>query len=163
MPTSLAHAAVLSTDLQAKVGASYQPADADERTLWDGLARLEDGIRTSPQRRVAPALDAYIRGVTERLIGRPALDLRIYIMRDASLNAAMLRSGMMIVNTGLLARVRNEAQLAAVLAHEAGRYFRRHALDLYRDQRRRAPQEFPRRDELPTTPRASSFRSGAGA
>ena len=59
-------------------------------------------------------------------------------MRDASLNAAMLPSGMMIVNTGLLARVRNEAQLAAVLAHEAGHYFRRHSLDLYRDDRRKS-------------------------
>jgi len=50
----------------------------------------------------------------------------------------MLPSGMMIVNTGLLARVRNEAQLAAVLGHEAGHYFRRHALDLQRDTRRKA-------------------------
>ena len=83
-------------------------------------------------------LDAYIRGVTERLIGRPAPDLRIYVMRDASPNAAMLPSGMMIVNTGLLARVRNEAQLAAVLAHEAGHYFRRHSLDLYRADRRKS-------------------------
>jgi hypothetical protein len=42
----------------------------------------------------------------------------------------------MIVNTGLLARVRNEAQLAAVLGHEAGHYFRKHSLDLHRDIRR---------------------------
>jgi hypothetical protein len=59
-------------------------------------------------------------------------------MRDATFNAAMLPSGMMIVNTGLLARVRDEAQLAAVLAHEAGHYFRRHALDLNREGRRRS-------------------------
>ena len=58
-------------------------------------------------------------------------------MHDASLNASMLPSGMMIVNTGLLARVRNEAQLAAVLGHEAGHYFRKHALDLYRDIHRK--------------------------
>ena len=82
----------------------------------------------------------------ERLIGRPAPDLRIYVMRDASLNAAMLPSGMMIVNTGLLARVRNEAQLAAVLAHEAGHYFRRHSLDLYRDERRKTALVFVRGD-----------------
>ena len=50
----------------------------------------------------------------------------------------MLPSGMMIVNTGLLVRVRNEAQLAAVLGHEAGHYFRRHALDLHRDMRRKS-------------------------
>jgi predicted Zn-dependent protease len=135
---SLAQAEILPTDLEARVGATYEPADADERAIWQSLARLEAGIRTSPQRLIAPELDAYIRGVCERLIGRPAPDLRIYVMRDASLNAAMLPSGMMIVNTGLLARVRDEAQLAAVLAHEAGHYFRRHSLDLYRNDRRKS-------------------------
>ena len=135
---TLAQAAILPTDLEARVGANYAPADADERAIWRSLARLEEGIRTSPQRLIAPELDAYIRGVIERLISRPAPDLRIYVMRDSSLNAAMLPSGMMIVNTGLLARVRNEAQLAAVLAHEAGHYFRRHALDLYRNDRRKS-------------------------
>jgi len=133
---ALAQATVLPTDLEAKVGASYEPADADERALWQGLARLEKGILNSPQRLIAPELDTYIRGVVERLLDRPAPDLRIYLMRDATPNAAMLPSGMMIVNTGLLARVRSEAQLAAVLAHEAGHYFRRHSLDLLRDNRR---------------------------
>jgi Zn-dependent protease with chaperone function len=135
---SLAQAAILPTDLEAKVGPRYEPADAEERAIWRSVARLEEGVRTSPQRLIAPELDAFIRVVMERLIGRPAPDLRIYVMRDASLNAAMLPSGMMIVNTGLLARVRNEAQLAAVLAHEAGHYFRRHSLDLHRSDRRRS-------------------------
>jgi hypothetical protein len=136
--TSIAQAAVLPTDLEPRVGANYVPADADERAIWESLSRLEEGIRTSPQRLNAPELDAHIRGVIERLIGRPAPDLRIYVMREASLNAAMLPSGIMIVNTGLLARVRDEAQLAAVLAHEAGHYFRRHSLDLYRADRRKS-------------------------
>ena len=100
--------------------------------------RVEEAIRTSPQRLIAPELDAYTRGVVERLIGRPAPDLRIYVIQDASLNAAMLPSGFMIVNTGLLARVRNEAQLAAVLGHEAGHYFRKHSLDMHRDTRRKS-------------------------
>lgn len=134
---SLAQAAILPTDLKAKVDADYQPADADERAIWQDLARLEEGIRASPQRLIAPELDAYIREVVERLIGRSAPELRIYVMRDGSPNAAMLPAGMMIVNTGLLARVRDESQLAAVLAHEAGHYFRRHSLDLYRADRRK--------------------------
>lgn len=136
--TSLAQAAILPTDLEPRVGAHYEPADADERVIWQSLARLEEGVRASPQRLIAPEVDAYIRGVMERLIGRSAPALRIYVMHDASFNAAMLPSGMMIVNTGLLARVRDEAQLAAVLAHEAGHYFRRHSLDLYRDDRRKS-------------------------
>src|SRR6187431_501063 len=136
--TSLGQAAILPADLEPKVGANYQPAGAEERDIWQNLERVEKAIRTSPQRLIAPELDAYTRGVVERLIGRPAPDLRIYVMHDASLNAAMLPSGFMIVNTGLLARVRNEAQLAAVLGHEAGHYFRKHALDLHRDSRRKS-------------------------
>ena len=135
---SLAQAAILPTDLEARVGANYEPVDADERDIWQSLARLEAAIRTSPQRVIAPELDAYTRGVVERLIGRPAPDLRIYVMRDASFNASMFPSGMMIVNTGLLARIRNEAQFAAVLGHEAGHYFRKHALDRHRDTRRKS-------------------------
>ena len=129
-------AAVLPTDLEPKVGAGYQPSGPEERDIWQSLDRVEEAIRTSPQRLIAPELEAYTRRVVERLIGRPAPDLRIYLMCDAMPNASMLPSGMMIVNTGLLARVRNEAQLAAVLGHEAGHYFRRHSLDLYRDTRR---------------------------
>ena len=135
---SLAQAAILPTDLEPKVGANYQPEGSDERDIWKSLERVEKAIRTSPQRLIAPELDAYTRGVVERLIGRLAPDLRIYVMHDASLNAAMLPSGFMIVNTGLLVRVRNEAQLAAVLGHEAGHYFRRHSLDLHRDARRKS-------------------------
>jgi predicted Zn-dependent protease len=135
---SLAHAAILPTDLEARVGANYQPADAYERAIWQNLARVEEGIRASPQRLIAPELDAFILTVIERLLGRPAPELRVYVMRDAAFNAAMLPSGMMIVNTGILARVRDEAQLAAVLAHEAGHYFRNHSLDLHREDRRRS-------------------------
>jgi beta-barrel assembly-enhancing protease len=135
---SLGQAAILPADLEPKVGADYQPAGSDERDIWQSLERVEKAIRTSPQRLIAPELDAYTRGVVERLIGRPAPDLRIYVLHDASLNAAMLPSGFMIVNTGLLARVRNEAQLAAVLGHEAGHYFRKHSLDLHRDARRKS-------------------------
>jgi hypothetical protein len=129
-------AAVLPADLEPKVDANYQPVGSEELAIWERLGRVEESIRNSPQRLIAPELDAYARGVVERLIGRPAPDLRIYVMHDASPNAAMLPSGFMIVNTGLLARVRNEAQLAAVLGHEAGHYFRKHALDLRRDIRR---------------------------
>jgi len=71
-------------------------------------------------------------------VARSAPDLRIYVMRDASFNAAMAPSGFMIVNTGLLARVRNEAQYAAVLGHEAGHYFRKHSIQGYRNLRRKA-------------------------
>jgi predicted Zn-dependent protease len=47
--------------------------------------------------------------------------------------ASLAPNGMMIVHTGLLARVRDEAQLAVVLGHEAGHYMRRHSIRGWRD------------------------------
>lgn len=49
----------------------------------------------------------------------------------------MFPNGMMIVQTGLLARIRNEAQLAAVLGHEAGHYLRRHSIARLRSTERK--------------------------
>jgi predicted Zn-dependent protease len=135
---SLARAAILPIDLEAKVAVHYEPVNADERAIWQTLKQLEETIRASPQRLDAPELDAYAHRIVERLIGRTAPDLRIYLMRDASFNAAMFPSGMMIVNTGVLVRVRNEAQFAVVLGHEAGHYFRRHSLDRYTANRQKA-------------------------
>jgi beta-barrel assembly-enhancing protease len=135
---SPAQSAILPTDLEAKVDANYGPVDADERAIWQKLERLEEAIRSSPQRLSAPELDAYTRAVVERLIGRPAPELRIYLVRDASFNAAMFPTGMMLVNTGVLARVRNEAQFAAVLGHEVGHYFRKHSLARFRDIRHKS-------------------------
>jgi beta-barrel assembly-enhancing protease len=131
-------ARVLPTDLEPLVGEGYEPADDDERGIWQSLERIEESLQTSPQRLDAPDLHAYTRGVIERLAGRPTPELRLYLMRNAAFNAAMFPSGIMIVHTGLMARVRNEAQYAAVLGHEAGHYFRKHTIGQYRSIRRKS-------------------------
>ena len=134
---SLAGARVLPTNLESLVDTNYEPLDPDERGMWQSCERIEEMIRTSPQRLDAPALQDYTRGVVERLVGRETPDLRIYLMRDSSFNASMYPTGMMIVNTGFMARVRNEAQYAAVLGHEAGHFFRKHTITGYRSIRRK--------------------------
>jgi predicted Zn-dependent protease len=55
------------------------------------------------------------------------------VVRDHEFNASMFPNGLMIVHTGLLARMRSEAQLAAVLGHESGHYLRRHSVRRWRD------------------------------
>jgi len=135
---AFASAKVLDTGIEAVIGPGYEPIDQDERGMWQSLERLEEAIRTSPKRLDAPKFDAYTRGVVERLVQRPVPDLRIYVIHDAAFNAAMFPNGMMVVNTGLAVRIRNEAQFAAVLGHEAGHYFRRHQITQYRSVRRKA-------------------------
>ena len=135
---ALASAKVLDTGIESLVGPGYEPIDKDERGMWQSLERLEEAIRNSPQRLDAPKFDAYTRGVVERLIQRPAPELRIYVLHDASFNASMAPNGMMVVHTGLAVRIRNEAQFAAVLGHEAGHYFRKHTITQYRSIRRKS-------------------------
>ncbi|HET7809695.1 MAG TPA: M48 family metalloprotease [Steroidobacteraceae bacterium] len=134
----LASAKVLDTGIEALIGPGYEPVDKDERGMWQSLEQLEDAIKNSPKRLDAPKFDAYTRGVVERLVERPVPDLRIYVIHDAAFNAGMFPNGMMIVNTGLAVRIRNEAQFAAVLGHEAGHYFRKHQITQYRSVRRKS-------------------------
>jgi Zn-dependent protease with chaperone function len=133
-----APAAVLDTRVEPLIGSNYQPQDTDERGIWQSCERIEDSIRHSDRLMRSAAMQDYTAGVMERLLGRPVTDLRIYLMHDASFNAAMFPTGMMIVHTGFMVRARNEAQFAAVLGHEAGHYFRKHTLQQYRSMRRKA-------------------------
>jgi tetratricopeptide (TPR) repeat protein len=59
-------------------------------------------------------------------------------VRTPFFNASMAPNGMMQVWTGLLLRVENEAQLAAVLGHEIGHYLQRHSIERLRDAKSRS-------------------------
>jgi peptidase M48-like protein len=47
-----------------------------------------------------------------------ALEFRFFVVEDPSINAASLPDGTLLINTGLLGAIQNEAQLAFVLSHE---------------------------------------------
>lgn len=59
-------------------------------------------------------------------------------MRTADFNAGMMPNGAMLIHSGLLLRVRSEAQLAAVLGHEFTHYRYRHSLRNFRDVKGKA-------------------------
>ncbi len=83
-------------------------------------------------------LNEYIKRIACRLAGDHCPDLRVYVVRSPFFNASMAPNGMMQVWTGLLLRMANEAQLAAVLGHEIGHYLSRHSLDRLRDAKSRS-------------------------
>lgn len=131
-PAALAR--VLPIDLTPLVAPGYKPSDLDERGLWHECDRLEQEIAASKLVLNVGGLKDYIHGVIERLLGaKQAAELRIYLLRNPEFNAAMTPNGMMVVQTGLLVRMRSEAQLAAVLGHESGHYLRRHSLKNWRE------------------------------
>jgi Zn-dependent protease with chaperone function len=126
-------ARVSPSSMTPLVGTGYKPVDIDERGLWQACERLEDEVAHSNMLIGDAALNEYVRGVVDRLLGPQAADTRIYVVRDPDFNASMAPNGMMLVHTGLLARMRNEAQFAAVLGHESGHYLRRHSVRSWRD------------------------------
>jgi beta-barrel assembly-enhancing protease len=112
----------------------YQPLDKDEKGLWMEADEAERTLKASNFVVRDEALNAYIKSVLCRTVGDDRCHAaRIYVIRTPFMNASMAPNGMMQVWTGLLLRVRDEAQLAAVLGHEFGHFEHRDTLRSFRD------------------------------
>jgi predicted Zn-dependent protease len=109
----------------------------DEGGLWAMMDREETRLRRSPFRIKDPGLQDYVQGIACRLGGDHCPDIRVYLIDTPYFNANMAPNGMMQVWSGLMLRVDNEAQLAAVLGHEIGHYLARHSVDRLRDAKSR--------------------------
>ena len=109
--------------------------ESDEAGLWQMLERDEYKLQTSSGVIRDPGLQGYLEIVLCRVTPDYCGDIRVYVIPSYSLNASMAPNGMMLVFTGLLLRLENEAQLAAVLGHEVAHYARRHSLQQWRSLR----------------------------
>lgn len=115
---------------------AYEPQGADERGLWMQLDEYERAFRDNPGFVSDTALRQWVRSVLCRTVGEDRCGAtRIYIVQDSSFNASMAPNGLMIIHTGLLARLHSEAELALVLAHEFAHFELRHSLEMFRKQR----------------------------
>ncbi len=116
--------------------AGYEPQSPDEQGLWLEMERYEAQLKNSKTLIRDPAMTAYLRKVLCRTVGEARCgNTRIYLVRTPHFNASMAPNGVMMVWSGLLMRIRNEAQLASVLGHEFGHFERRHSLQGLRDMR----------------------------
>ncbi|MDP1692434.1 MAG: M48 family metallopeptidase [Burkholderiaceae bacterium] len=110
----------------------------DEGGLWALMDREETKLRRSSFLVRDPTLRNYLSSLACKLAGEHCPDVRVYPVRTPLFNASMAPNGMMQVWTGLLLRVENEAQLAAVLGHEIGHYLQRHSIERLRDAQARS-------------------------
>ena len=134
-----ATASVVDSDAPALPGRFAPPAaDSDEGGLWALMDREEQRLRRSPFALRDPDLTRYLQDLVCRLGGAHCADVRVHVVRNPLFNATMAPNGMMQVWSGLLLRMDNEAQLAAVLGHELAHYLERHSLERLRDTRNRA-------------------------
>jgi len=120
-------------------GPQFTPEN-DERRLWEQARDEERKLRDKTTLYQDPILEDYLNQVAQRLEPpevrqQEAIRIRVYAIKDPSLNAFTYPTGSIYVHTGLLARLENEAQLGIVLGHEMTHATHRHALEFQRSAR----------------------------
>ena len=138
MATGIAQARVRPEDMVPLIGPGFRPTDTDEKGLWQLMDRAEEEISGSNLLIKDPELVSYLQDIIGTVGGPAAKDMRIYLAHIPDFNAMMFPSGFAVVFSGLLLRMRNEAQLAGVIAHESGHFLRRHMIRSWRDTRRKS-------------------------
>lgn len=106
-------------------------AGEDETMLWQRAREEQAVIDNSGWLYRDSRIESYLNDVAARLNAHsiaPQIRFKIKIINDPSLNAFAFPNGVIYVHTGLLARMENEAQLAALLAHEMTHCTHRHTL-----------------------------------
>lgn len=132
-----ANARVLPQDMSPLIGPGYRAQEQDEKGLWQLMERVEEEVSGSSLLIRDKGVTDYLGGIIGRVGGPAANDMRIYLARIPEFNAVMFPTGFTVVFSGLLLRMRNEAQLAGVIAHESAHFLRKHQLRQWRDTRRK--------------------------
>ena len=107
---------------QLSVGTMFKRTFITDNTLQDYV--------NSIGRKIVPA---YIRTLP---IDHPDhIDFKYYLVDDPSLNASAFPNGTVVIHTGLVRNMTNEAQLASVIAHEIAHVTQKHQAKNYRNRK----------------------------
>jgi tetratricopeptide (TPR) repeat protein len=104
-----------------------QLSDAESRR-WHAAHQLDDIWRKKGLVYDEPALTAYVQDIADRLYPEFKGTVKVRLVDSPELNAFALPNGSVYLNIGLVARMRNEAQLATVIGHEISHFTRQHSL-----------------------------------
>lgn len=110
--------------------------------LLDKANLLDRDMQEKGMVYMEPELTEYVSAVGNDVLPTgPApenVTWRFFVLRDPVPNAFALPNGSIYLNTGLLALLENEAQLASVLAHEEAHVLNRHSYLANRSYRKKA-------------------------
>ncbi len=130
------HLPALAAQIEPARPGARPAADSDEAELWYAMERAERELKQSPLLIRDEPLNKYVRDVACKVAGEFCKDLRVYIVEQPWFNASMAPNGMMLVWSGALLRMRNEAEMALVLGHEFAHFRQRHSLQQWRKVKR---------------------------
>lgn len=107
----------------------------DEQLLWRRVQKEQEVLNNSGFLYPDPELENYLNRIAKKLQAysiAPDFQIKIKVLKDPHLNAMAYPNGVIYVHTGILARMDNEAQLAALLSHEITHCTHRHSLRVIR-------------------------------
>jgi beta-barrel assembly-enhancing protease len=106
--------------------AALTQVTGDEQRVWSEGDEVAQAINRGGVIYEDAANTAYVQRVMDRLFPEFKGHIRVAIVKSSQLNAFALPNGRIYINQGLLARLRNEAQLATLLGHEGTHFTNRH-------------------------------------
>jgi predicted Zn-dependent protease len=109
--------------------------DADESIVWEQSRAEQQRIRDNGLLYRDPRLAVYLSRIARRLEPDTLpgkVRIRVFVVEDPLLNAFAFPDGSIYFHTGLLAHLENEAQFAAILAHEIAHCVEQHAFQAFR-------------------------------
>ena len=112
----------------------------DEQILWRQAQEEQEKIDGSGLLYHDPELENYLNKIAKKLAVNsisPDISIHVKVVNDPNLNAFAFPNGVIYVHTGILARMENEAQLAALLGHEITHTTHRHSLRVLRSIKNR--------------------------
>ncbi len=127
----------------ASAGGVYEPVpiDNDEWRLIEESQDLEGYFNSQSLLYTEPKALELVRRVGHEIRPQPAddyVEYEFFVLRDPSPNAFALPNGHVYVHTGMLARLGDEDQLAALLAHEITHVAGHHSIINHRATRKKA-------------------------
>ena len=115
-------------------------ASEEEQMLWRRAQEEQNAIDGSGLLYQDTEIENYLNQIAKKLqTNAISADIlfQIKVIKDPKLNAFALPNGVIYIHTGILAHMENEAQLAALLAHEMTHCTHRHSLKTLRNIKNR--------------------------
>src|SRR5262245_60336039 len=135
--------ALLAVPFAVSAGGTYEslPIRESEQDLIDTANDLEGYFAAHGLLYRDEQVVSLVRRVGHELRPQPTddyIEYEFFVLRDPSPNAFALPNGHVYVHTGMLARLRDEDQLAAVLAHEISHVAGHHGIIEHRATKKKA-------------------------
>ncbi|MCB1661706.1 MAG: M48 family metalloprotease [Pseudomonadales bacterium] len=107
------------------------PETEEEQQIWDIGRAHQKEVRETGEVVNDPDMEQHLEALASQLMGEMVstigLEVNVLVFKDPTVNAWVYPDGTIAVQTGLLAELKNEAQLAAILGHEISHFLNRHA------------------------------------